>query len=270
MGQPPMENGGRMSVATSQRTSGVYAREYVRKVCMKTKTGKASPQYTQRLIVIIFSIIVIIILCTSVFNGLCETGNKNQPKLSGIVCHPGLYAKYYSVTNNYSSPTYNDIVYKAWQVDTNIDFNWGTGEPTDTYVGTDHFFVRWEGYLKINVTESYLFYVDHDNGVRVWFDNNLIIDNWTNTVERNYNIMNNIDAGYHPIKVEFFDNTGNAKIVFSWIKMCDWDVNVSVEDLPENPISPDVFRQDDFISWYQTSETTDLSSTSSEDTDMDT
>lgn len=235
----------------------------------KTKTGKAA-FHIKHLMAAVFTIMVIIIMCTSVFNGLCEINNKNQSKTGGLVCHPGLYVKYYKVTNNYNAPTYNDLVYKAWRVDPNIDFNWGTGEPTGTYVGADNFFVRWEGYLKIEEKESYLFYIDHDNGVRFWFDNLLVIDEWTNTVTRNFTIENNIVAGYHPLKIEFFENTGSAKIVLSWIKMSEWDINISVEDLTANPIPPDVFRQNGYISWYQNSETVDLSSTSSEDTDMET
>ena len=101
----------------------------MKKNTKKTKNQGKAAFHIKRLIVAMFSIIVVLLLCTSVFTGLCETNNEKRSRNTGTVVHPGLYTQYYTVTGNYSSPTYNDTVYKAWQVSPNIDFNWGTGSP---------------------------------------------------------------------------------------------------------------------------------------------
>jgi MSHA biogenesis protein MshQ len=43
----------------------------------------------------------------------------------------------------------------------------------------DNFSARWTGKVKAPITGSITFSTVSDDGVRLWIDNNLIIDNWT-------------------------------------------------------------------------------------------
>src|SRR6476619_7496964 len=63
------------------------------------------------------------------------------------------------------------------RLDPNIDFNWGDAAPGPG-MGADSFSVRWTGWVKPRYTETYTFYVNSDDGVRVWLNGVLILDNW--------------------------------------------------------------------------------------------
>lgn len=227
---------------------------------IKTKTGKTAVFHPKCLLMIVFCIIVTFIMCLSMFTGLCETNN-GQKGSRGLDYQPGLSINYYNIINNYDAPTYMDLeaVDDGWGVVPNIDFVWDEENPPTHSIDVEHFWVYLSGYLKIEEKNSYLFYVDHDDGVQMWLDRKLVIDNWSTAkggAIRNYTIMDNMTAGYHHIKVIFFQNTGDAKLILSWMKKSDWEnMGVSVENLSSNPISQCFFRQFQYPNWYQTFET---------------
>lgn len=63
------------------------------------------------------------------------------------------------------------------RTDAVVNFTWGTG-PVTTF-GRDFVSVRWEGYVRPIHTETYTFWVDADDHVRMWIDGHLLIDWWT-------------------------------------------------------------------------------------------
>jgi hypothetical protein len=71
------------------------------------------------------------------------------------------------------------------RTDSTVDFNFGTGSPAST-IGSDTFSVRWTGHLKPATTADYTFYVSSDDGVRLWVNDCLIIDNWTDHTATEY------------------------------------------------------------------------------------
>src|SRR3546814_11286121 len=62
--------------------------------------------------------------------------------------------------------------------DAQVDFDWGNGSPS-AGVGSDSFAVRWEGFVEAPTTGNYTFWTQSDDGVRLWVNGNLVIDNWT-------------------------------------------------------------------------------------------
>ena len=64
------------------------------------------------------------------------------------------------------------------QVDSQIDFNWGSDSPDPAALGYDSFSIRWEGELEPPYSETYTFVATTDDGVRLWVNNTLIIDTW--------------------------------------------------------------------------------------------
>jgi hypothetical protein len=48
-----------------------------------------------------------------------------------------------------------------------------------TGIGADTFSVRWVGTVQPPTSGNYTFYTESDDGVRLWVDGRLIVDNWT-------------------------------------------------------------------------------------------
>ena len=83
--------------------------------------------------------------------------------------------------NGLDAAYYNNMNFTSLamaRVDAVVDFNWGTSAP-DPSVGADTFSVRWIGEVEAQFTETYTFYTQSDDGVRLWVDNTLLINNWT-------------------------------------------------------------------------------------------
>ncbi|MEM6965223.1 MAG: PA14 domain-containing protein [Bacteroidota bacterium] len=102
------------------------------------------------------------------------------------------------------------------QLDANINFNWGTGAPVSG-VGANDFSVRWEGGIEVPRSGGYTFYTNSDDGVRLWVDDKLIVDNWTNhaPTEDIGTIVLEPSIRY-TIKLEYFENTGGAVAQLRW------------------------------------------------------
>ena len=64
------------------------------------------------------------------------------------------------------------------RLDPQVDFPWG-GDPPDDAVGGSNFSVRWTGDFSAQFTETYTFYTITDDGVRLWVNGKLILENWT-------------------------------------------------------------------------------------------
>lgn len=82
----------------------------------------------------------------------------------------GLVGSYYD--NAYFSGYPSEV-----HSDKHINFIWDTGVPVGS-IPYQHFSVRWDGYLKVPVTDNYILSVEHDCGVRLFIDYSpVIVDN---------------------------------------------------------------------------------------------
>lgn len=95
-----------------------------------------------------------------------------------------------------------------------INWNWKKGSPGNG-VGDDNFSVRWTRQAYFNAG-TYDFIARADDGVRVWLDGSLIIDEWKSQLRREHHAMRTVTAGNHSIKVEYYENQGSAFIQFYW------------------------------------------------------
>ena len=64
------------------------------------------------------------------------------------------------------------------RLDPGIDFAWGTESPEQGVVNDDDFSVRWRGELEIAFSEAYRFYAATEDGVKLWVNDQLVIDRW--------------------------------------------------------------------------------------------
>lgn len=121
------------------------------------------------------------------------TIKESAPRM-GIPPH-GLTATYY----NNADFTGTSIT----RVDPLIDFSW-IGRAPDPAVANDTFSVRWTGYVVPRYSEKYTFYAWANAGMKVWVNNQLIIDQLSDRrgALRTGTIRLDKDQRY-PIKVEF-------------------------------------------------------------------
>jgi hypothetical protein len=98
-----------------------------------------------------------------------------------------------------------------------INQNWGSAAPV-AGVGADGFSVRWSGNFGFDYTGNYTFTVTVDDGVRLWVDGGLLIDQWHDQ-SATFSAVRALTKGSHPITVEYYEGTGNASIQLSWTTM---------------------------------------------------
>jgi len=103
------------------------------------------------------------------------------------------------------------------QIDSTVNFNWGLGVPAPG-IDADTFSVRWTGQVKPTATGYYRFQTQTDAGVRLWFDNRLLISNWTDhPLTTNTSTVVLLVAGRkYNIKLEYHENDGVAVARLLW------------------------------------------------------
>ncbi len=98
--------------------------------------------------------------------------------------------------------------------DANVDFDWGDGAPASE-VNADRFSVRWTSFVNFGAGD-YTFYAQVDDGVRVWVDGDLLIDQWHDTPVTTHSATKYLSAGYHNLRVEYYENVGKAVCKVWW------------------------------------------------------
>ena len=64
------------------------------------------------------------------------------------------------------------------RVDPQIHFNWNSSSPQASTMGYDSYSVRWEGEIEVPFGETYTFMTSADDGIRLWVNDQLIINSW--------------------------------------------------------------------------------------------
>jgi len=141
----------------------------------------------------------------------------HMQEIISIDLQAGLRGEYYNLSQFDREPSKFPKKPDLIRMDKNIDFNWKEGSP-DPVISPDYFGVRWTGFIYIPTPGTYKFKVWRDRACWVWFDNKLIFDAWLG-----WNINNWIDfeycfeeAGWHPLKLEFYEREGKARITLKW------------------------------------------------------
>ena len=103
------------------------------------------------------------------------------------------------------------------RTDPSIDFMWGSGSP-DGSVAPDTFSVRWTGEVEARYSETYTFYAFTDDGVRLWVNNQPLIDAWANqNGGTEWSGTVTLAAGQrYAITLEYFEDTGSAVAELRW------------------------------------------------------
>ncbi len=124
----------------------------------------------------------------------------------------GLKAEYFSASSA-SAPFTNP---NSVQLDGTVNFNWGQDAPADG-ISKDVFKVRWTGTLLPLTNDTYTIYVNASDGVRLYINNVLLINKWTDkTATTNaFNIALQKSVQYD-IRLEYYSNTNPAYCNLQW------------------------------------------------------
>ncbi|MBN1511047.1 MAG: hypothetical protein JXB13_03455 [Phycisphaerae bacterium] len=126
-----------------------------------------------------------------------------------LVTQAGLLAHYFPTRYLTGTP--------VEQVDATVDFDWGTGSPVPG-IGVDQFSVRWSGTVRTpSAAGTYTFSTLTDDGIRLWVNDTLIIDQWIDQgpTEWSGTIALAADTEY-PIVMEYYENGGGAVARLYW------------------------------------------------------
>jgi len=128
-------------------------------------------------------------------------------------------AEYFQNKHLEGTPTFSKIVNQ-------ISFEWGYSGPITNWINDtiglpvvffneDHFSARWST-VRFLQGGWYWFYTLSDDGIRVWVDDKLIINEWNDHRSKQAEKEVYIPSGMHVIKVEYYENTGKATAIFSF------------------------------------------------------
>ncbi len=97
------------------------------------------------------------------------------------------------------------------RTDRSIDFNWGNGSPQPGVVNNDNFSARWTRTLNLP-SGVYRFRASVDDGVRVFVNNQPVIDAWRTGPLATFESADLQLSGSTALRVEYFDATDLASV----------------------------------------------------------
>jgi hypothetical protein len=98
--------------------------------------------------------------------------------------------------------------------DAELNFDWGTSPPASGILA-DGFSVRWRRTVTFSAG-TYRFYATADDGVRIYLDGQLLIDEWHGTRSVVYTADRTLLAGEHEVVVAYYEAAGRASVRVWW------------------------------------------------------
>ncbi len=99
--------------------------------------------------------------------------------------------------------------------DRTLRFDWRSGSPGPG-IPNDNFSVLWTRNEEFGASNNYQFTLSVDDAARVYVDGALIIDEWRIGGLRTVTANRFISRGFHQIRVEYYEASGNASIALDW------------------------------------------------------
>ncbi len=135
-----------------------------------------------------------------------------QPATGPACAEPGLAVAYFELGAMESLPNFAVLTPNGGGIVTDVNVSSTEGN----FAGSnqsEHVGAVYEGYLDIPVAAAYRLSVTSDDGSKVWLDGNLVLNNdgLHGMIEKEAPLA--LDAGLHPLRVEFFENEGGAGLV---------------------------------------------------------
>ncbi|MEN2399027.1 glycoside hydrolase family 3 N-terminal domain-containing protein [Flavobacterium sp. MC2016-06] len=120
----------------------------------------------------------------------------------------GLKGEYFNNRNVEGTPALT-------RIDNQLEFDW----PWSPGVGVndDDFSIRWTGYIKSDKGFDGWLGLSSDDGIRMWIDDQLVIDNWTKGATSIVTTPKNIEAGKkYKVRIEMWEGGWGARAHLRW------------------------------------------------------
>lgn len=128
---------------------------------------------------------------------------KPMPAVANVKTRPGLRASFYEGEWD-SIPVFKDMT----AVDNEIIPTVGTGK----FKNRERYGMVAEGYIRVLQTDMYHFYLSSDDGSRLYINDKLVVNNDGLHGMEEVKGTIALSAGYHRIRVEYFEKTGGDDI----------------------------------------------------------
>ncbi|WP_343697090.1 glycoside hydrolase family 3 N-terminal domain-containing protein [Flavobacterium sp.] len=120
----------------------------------------------------------------------------------------GLKGEYFNNRNVEGTPALT-------RIDSQLEFDW-PWSPGDG-VTDDDFSIRWTGYIKSDKAFEGWLGLSSDDGIRMWIDDQLVIDNWTKGATSMVTTPKNIEAGKkYKVRIEMWEGGWGARAHLRW------------------------------------------------------
>jgi hypothetical protein len=121
------------------------------------------------------------------------------------------------------------------RTDPMVNFTWGTGSPAPG-IGPDTFSARWIGQVRAAEAGTYQFRTNSDDGVRLWLNGSLVINDWTDHAGRYDSApAMTLTAGQKlDLRLDYYEAFGGANIRLEWKRPGQTDFEL----VPELQLSP--------------------------------
>jgi beta-glucosidase len=120
----------------------------------------------------------------------------------------GLKGEYFNNRNVEGTPALT-------RIDNQLEFDWpwNPGEG----VNDDDFSIRWTGYIQSEKSFDGWLGLSSDDGIRMWVDDQLVIDNWTKGATSIVTTPKNIEAGKkYKVRIEMWEGGWGARAHLRW------------------------------------------------------
>ncbi|MBL8015247.1 MAG: hypothetical protein JNK26_03615 [Candidatus Doudnabacteria bacterium] len=119
---------------------------------------------------------------------------------------PGQYvAQYFNNTDLAGIPALT-------RCENSVKYDWGKAAPAPR-ISADNFSVVWKKQFNVPISAIYSFITQSDDGIRLYVDNILKLDHWSDHSWATDRVDVGLEAGEHEVRVEYYEKTGLATAI---------------------------------------------------------
>ncbi|MGK0619503.1 MAG: PA14 domain-containing protein [Meiothermus cerbereus] len=137
------------------------------------------------------------------------------PEAPGFVVMDPLVSPDHGLDVEYfDNPDLTGLYFRRIESGVNRTFS---GQPPLPGMGADTFSIRWSGLITPPASDTYTFVVLADDGVRLWFNNQLLIDRWTDQDFTHHTAQVSLTGGQaYPIRLEYYNRDPHGAVILRW------------------------------------------------------